>query len=274
MQRNRRSIKKIIQEPRAIQHNSNVHRREIINNPTKPVSIPPTHINNPRHVIPVQNSSSNKITYNSIPRKFEGETIYLIGGGPSLRDFNFNLLKGSKTIAINKAILFYPNADVLFWTDTRFYNWHKNEVDNYKGLKFTLRPSSQYTEDINLLKKGKPHGLELDDQTLAHGNNSGYAAINLAFHLGARRIILLGFDMGNHMENNKLITHFHDGYPSKAAPDHVYKDKFSPGFSELKSELNDFSNLKGLGITVLNASPYSKLNVFPKITIEQALSFR
>ena len=80
--------------------------------------------------------------------------------------------------------------------------------------------------------------------------------------------------LGNHMENNKLITHFHDGYPSKAAPDHVYKDKFLPGFSELKSELNDFINLKGLVITVLNASPYSKLNVFHKIKIEQSLSFR
>ena len=47
----------------------------------------------------------------------------------------------------------------------------------------------------------------------------------------------------------------------------MYLDKFIPGFSQLKSEL------LALGITVLNASPYSRLNVFPKITIDQALGF-
>jgi hypothetical protein len=48
----------------------------------------------------------------------------------------------------------------------------------------------------------------------------------------------------------------------------MYKDKFIPGFKQLHAELS------GTGVTVLNASPYSKLTVFPKITLDQALSFR
>ena len=157
-----------------------------------------------------------------------------------------------------------PNADVLYWTDSRFYTWYKNEVDNYNGLKFTIKAGSQYTSDIQILKKGKSYGIEKDSETLAHGNNSGYASINLAYHLGAKRIILLGFDMANDGKD----THFHDGYPTKSTGDQIYRDKFLPGFTQLKSELDPE------GVTVLNASVYSQLTTFTKITIEQALSFR
>jgi hypothetical protein len=48
----------------------------------------------------------------------------------------------------------------------------------------------------------------------------------------------------------------------------MYQDKFLPGFKQLYSEI------RNKGIKILNASPHSKLNVFPKITLEQALSFR
>ena len=39
-------------------------------------------------------------------------------------------------------MFFYPNADVLYWTDSRFYTWYKNEVDNYN--KFTIYLKNQY----------------------------------------------------------------------------------------------------------------------------------
>jgi len=263
----RRNIKRVIQPPNSIEHNSNVHRRQDNRNFVKNTNVQVTRMNNQppmtRVSQPVKSESLN-IQYTNVTRQFEGETIYIIGGGPSLKNFDFRLLIGSRTIAINKAIFFHTEADVLYWTDVRFYTWYKNEIDNYKGLKFALKASGQYTNDIKVLKKGKTYGLETDTQTLAHGNNSGYAAINLAYHLGARRIVLLGFDM---MSNGK-DSHFHDGYPTRAPDDKMYQDKFIPGFDQLKTELNSS------GVTVMNASPYSKLTIFPKITIEQALSFR
>ena len=70
------------------------------------------------------------------------------------------------------------------------------------------------------------------------------------------------------MFNDGTQTHFHDGYPTRAAGDKMYQDKFLPGFKQLYSEI------RNKGIEILNASPHSKLNVFPKITLEQALSFR
>ena len=263
----RRTIRKIIQEPVALERRTNIQRRNKdrepirnTNNQAIAANISKNiHLRNAAQESPVQN-----IKYSTVTNKFQGETIYIIGGGPSLKEFNFSSLAGCRSIAINKAILYHMAADVLYWTDGRFYTWFKNEVDSYKGLKFSLKPGSQYTPDIQILRKGKPYGLEEDPQTLAHGFNSGYAAINLAYHLGAKRIILLGFDMTN--DGNE--THFHDGYPTRAAGNKIYADKFLPGFKQLNAEI------KLKGIHILNASPYSKLNIFPKITLEQALSFR
>ena len=209
-------------------------------------------------------TSANHSTVNPI---WNGDTVYLIGGGPSLSNFNWSSLNGKKTIAINKAILHYPQADVMYWTDGRVYTWYKDDIDNYEGLKYTIRGGKHYNDSkskVHVLKRGNKFGLEKAKDTLAHGNNSGYAAINLAVHLGAKKIVLLGYDMGS----NGKLSHFHNGYPVNPTAAKIYNDQFIPAFEYLKSELDV------IGVKVFNACPTSKLNTFPKISIEEALSFR
>jgi len=195
---------------------------------------------------------------------WKGETVFIIGGGPSLRDFNWNSLIGKKTIAINKSLSSYPNADIMYWTDSRVYSWLKKEIDEFKGPKYTIRDHPSYLGDVKILKKGNKFGLEESKDTLSHGNNSGYAAINLAYHLGVKRIILLGYDMGN----DGKTGHHHSGYPVPVTGDDIYRNQFIPGF-KIIADL-----LKEKGVEVYNASPKSLLNVWPKITIEKALSFK
>jgi len=195
---------------------------------------------------------------------WSGETVFIIGGGPSLQDFNWSGLYGKKTIAINKSLLSFPQANVLYWTDSRVYSWIKADIDNFKGPKYTIRDHPSYIGDIKILRKGNKFGLEEAKDTLSHGNNSGYAAINLAYHLGAKRIILLGYDMGNDGKRG----HHHDGYPVPVTGDNIYRDQFIPGFKILADLL------KTKGIEVYNASPNSLLNAWPKITLEKALTFK
>ncbi len=221
-------------------------------------------VNNPVKI----NKSSKTIehtkhhNYGKVNPIWKGETVYLIGGGPSLRGFEWNKLKGKKTIAINKAVEFYPNADVLYWTDGRVYTWLKKDIDLFKGLKYTLRPNSK--NDITTLKRGKKIGIDWSSDSLAHNNNSGGAAINLAIHLGAKRIILLGYDLGN----NGKDSHFHNGYPVNSTGENIYKNQFMPAFEAIAADI------KGKGIQIFNACPKSKLNTFKKITVEESLSFR
>lgn len=195
---------------------------------------------------------------------WKGETVYIIGGGPSLSDFNWAGLIGKKTIAINKALLSYPNADILYWTDSRVYGWYKEEFDKFKGLKYTIRHHPSYTSDVKVLRKSSKFGLEDAKDGLCHGNNSGYAAINLAYLLGAKRIVLLGYDMRN--EGSK--GHYHDGYPVPVTGDNIYKDQFIPGF-QILADL-----LKEKKIEVYNASINSSLKVWQRISFNQALSFK
>lgn len=220
----------------------------------------------------VTNSKNQNVTLGHKPPKisrvqeiWKGETVYIIGGGPSLKDFNWNGLLGKKTIAINKAFYTYPNADILYWTDGRFYNWYKEDIDKFKGLKYTITPTNPViSESINVLKRGQKLGLEKERDTLSHGNNGGYAAINLAYHLGAKRIVLLGYDMGNDGQR----SHFHEGYPTHATGDKIYTSQFIPAIESLAPLL------KNSGVEIYNASMTSRLTVFPKITFDKALSFR
>ena len=271
MQR-RRGILKIQKDIKNVQeqneiHNANVHRRNIGRRFTRTATVQPATKNNIHKHNPLNNSAPpirENFNFSFVDNLWEGETAYIIGGGPSLQGFDFSKLIGSNVIAINKAIYSFPAAQILYWTDNRFYTWYKNDIDNFGCLKYTIKTGSLYADDIKILRKGAVHGLEEPKDTLAHGNNSGYAAINLAYHLGAKRIVLLGFDMANDGD----LTHYHDGYPTQGTANNVYHDKFLPGFKSLAS------GLRKKQIQVFNASVYSKLQDFPKISLEAALSFR
>ena len=263
--RRSRKLRKVVKVtvPREVSKNikSNINRGNSNQSKISKVTVP-VKVNSEKRKwnnIPLSNAK-----YSNVPKIWANETVYLIGGGPSLKNFNWNLLNGKKTIAINKSIKFYPNADVVYWTDGRFHDWFKDEISKFKGLKYTITPRRDFKDDINLLKRGVKFGLETATNALAHGNNSGYAAINLAIHLGAKKIILLGYDMSN----NGKESHFHDGYKVNATSEKIYTTHFLQGFSVLKE------SIKGMNIKILNASPTSRLNTFPIITIEEALSLR
>lgn len=88
--------------------------------------------------------------------------------------------------------------------------------------------------------------------------NSGYQAINLTVLTGAARILLLGYD--GKVANGK--THFFGDHPEKEIPS-VY-DMYRRMLRQLPPLLN--------GIKVLNCSPDSAVDAFPKMTLEAALA--
>jgi hypothetical protein len=253
----------IIKEERA----GNIIRSKVINKNVTKVTVNPNNIpivtRNEARVN--MESQHNKNMYNGkVDPIWSGETVYIIGGGPSLAGFNWKGLEGKKTIAINKALITYPNADVVYWTDSRVYRWYTQEINRFKGLKYTIKGNAGYAPDVKVLKRGVKFGLEEARDRLAHGNNSGYAAINLAYLLGAKRIILLGYDM----KNDGIKGHYHDGYPVPMTSDKIYRDQFLPGFEILAEKLKEKK------VQVYNASPISNIKCFPKINYEKALTFR
>lgn len=195
-----------------------------------------------------------------IEKIWNGDTVYIIGGGPSLKDFDWSRLSGKKIIAINRAFQVLPNADVLYWTDSRFYKWYKKEIDNFKGLKVTCRPILDNPGDIIVLKPTS--SLKFDDRmnTISSGNNSGFGAINLAIKLGAKKIYLLGYDMISYPNQ----THWHDGY--QITHNHTIYDRMIVQFSFIAEDA------KKMNIEIYNANLKSRLDVFKKVSLDDAIN--
>ena len=203
--------------------------------------------------------------YNS--GSWSGKRCFLVGGGPSLKNFDFSLLNGEKVIAINKSFIDLPNADIMFAIDKKFYDWVTNEefsnedtlrgvkekFNNFKGIKLWLKlPGEAYPDDIYLINSLGDKGVsdKLEDG-IYFGANSGYGALNLAMCLGANPIYLLGYDMSQ-SENGE--THYHGGYPTKQSTKAL--DTFISRFPRIARIV------KEKNIEIINLNPDSNLRCF------------
>ena len=105
-------------------------------------------------------------------------------------------------------------------------------------------------------------GLEADSGGLRHGSNGGYQAINLAYHFGVKRIVLLGYDM-----TANGATHWHKGHPTTKIDEYRRTLEFAmlPKFPPIVEPL------KAAGVEVINATPGSALKCWPFRPIEEML---
>jgi hypothetical protein len=201
--------------------------------------------------------------YWAVPREWAGETAFILAGGPSLRGFDAEVLRGrGRVIAINNSFLLAPWADVLYYADRSWWLAHRAEaLPVFSG---PYRVSIGTSEDgTRRLRTTGVSGLEQNPAALKHGSNSGYQAIGLAYHFGAARIVLLGYDM--HVDGTR--THWHDGHPNHtlASQAKALAEIFLPRFASLVEPL------KAAGIEVLNATPGSALTCWPMVSLAEVL---
>lgn len=104
-------------------------------------------------------------------------------------------------------------------------------------------------------------GLCTSPGRIHYGQSSGYQAINLAYHWGARRMLLLGFDCGA-IQGKR---HWFGDHPKGLQQDSPYAD-WQKNYAALAADLHKE------GVTVINCAPKSHLTCFPKSTIEQCLA--
>jgi len=161
---------------------------------------------------------------------------------------------------VNRAFEKVPNAETIYFSDLRIWEWYGTRL---KQLDAALYTGARLCDQaiINCKFTGMK-GLDTKPFNLRHGNNSGYAAINLAYHLieqeesPDRRIVLLGFDM-TFVDGQ---SNWHDGYIVKTEPS-VYT-KMLGNFDLLAVMLN------AAGYTVINANMASKLECFVKVPLK------
>ncbi len=186
-----------------------------------------------------------------VPKLWPGATIVCAATGPSLTAAQLDRCRlDARVIAVNNAYQLAPWADVLYACDQKWWHWHKG-VPTFRGLKYSLNASYP---DVKVLKNVGQTGLSSNPSGLMTGHNSGYQAINLAVHLGAARILLLGYDMQG--------GHFFGKHPDKSAP---------PFAACLKAFPTLVKPLAALGIEIVNCTPGSALTCFPMRSLDEAL---
>lgn len=195
------------------------------------------------------------------PRMWPDSMCFILGGGPSLKGFDIEILKGRNIIAVNQAYKLAPWIPVMFFGDCRWLGDNRKELLNFGGLKVTSCDQHANKPGLKVIKKrNQPNGLSLDPSFVVWNLSSGACAINLAVHFGVNRIVLLGFDM--EQVNGK--NNYHDDYKNANQKNNPYS-RFMGKFPVIAD------SLKKANIECINACLTSKLDVFPKMSLEDVL---
>jgi hypothetical protein len=198
-------------------------------------------------------------TFATVPRLFPMSTVVCIATGPSLCAEDVEMCRGQHVIAVNDAgRLLCQWADILYACDTRFWQHYKG-VPEFKGLKYSLTPTPY--KDVQQLRNTGVDGIETDPSGLRTGQNSGYQGMNLAVLLGARRIILLGYDLG---KKPHKPTHFFGEHPPALRATSPYHS-FIAHFEKARGVL------ARLNVEVINCTPNSALKCFRSVPLAEAL---
>lgn len=139
--------------------------------------------------------------------RWEDQCVYVVAGGPSLYGFDFDQLKGKNVIAVKSAAehlpwaSMYVSMDAVAWkTPERLAALSKA---GFKGEIWMAVPQD-YNLDHVMCKTSHVKFIirdNIDNDGISHygdrvyGFNSAVMGINMAFLGGARRIVLMGFDL-------------------------------------------------------------------------------
>lgn len=197
-----------------------------------------------------------------VPKIWPRETVFILGGGPSLADVDVRALEGRHVIACNNAYLLAPWADVLCWADPIWYDWNFHDFDRHRGpYRVTWRrmPEKPNAPKFFRLFQFRAPVVLSHDATGVVGESTGFGALNLAVLFGAWRVVLVGFDMKpRDGRNNWHALH-------RREPERDPYPRFMASFEAALPEL------RRAGVEVVNASPDSALACFPRIAFADAL---
>jgi hypothetical protein len=225
--------------------------------------------------------------FSAVAPDWKGKTVVVLGGGPSLTITQvFDVAAatrwpGTKCIAVNNTFLWAPWANVSYAADARWHRWMSEGIDlpairlkakdvrkrwhDFGGQKCTIEADKLLDDHLVHVLRNRDHphhgvGLSRDPRALVTGRNSGWQAINLAVLAGAKKIVLLGFDGQQDKEGR---SHWHGDHP-RPTPQAAYSE-YALSMSSGENALID------AGVEVLNCSPGSAINSFPKCELASAL---
>jgi hypothetical protein len=115
---------------------------------------------------------------------------------------------------------------------------------------------------VQVLRNTGDEGLETVPTGVRTGRNTGAAAINLAVHFGAARVLLLGYDMA---VTNERHSHWFGAHPiglRGGSPYKLFREMFATMVAPLRA----------LDVQVINCSRHTALTCFPRMPLREVLA--
>lgn len=183
---------------------------------------------------------------------WKDQTAVIVASGPSAQTVDLSLAKGrARFIAVNNSYRLCPWTDVLYAHD---YKWWKDAdgAPDFEGVKYAGEIRAKEDFGVNHINVRR-----YCDQILLGGDeigscaNSGFQAMNLAALFGARKIILVGFDM-----ESRNGSHWHGDHERLDNPKETT-------FAMWRKAMNGAAaQIEALGIKVYLGTP-SALSSYP-----------
>lgn len=198
----------------------------------------------------------------SVPALWPGERCFILCGGESVKAQRALIpqLRG-RIIAVKQGIVLRPDADVFFVSAERSPDQVLRMMPYVRAEHHVVR--GRHIEDLpasfKRVLRDKDHTKLCTDPTRVSGYDTGTSAINLAYHLGATEIVVLGYDMiGGHWFNGELK------HPKPFPPEDEFLGHMAPlpGLAE---------DCRAKGIRVVNVSPISRVECFERGRLEDFL---
>jgi hypothetical protein len=208
----------------------------------------------------------------------KGQRAFVIGNGPSLKQTDLSKLKGEFTFGLNRIYLMFPELgfgttyfvcindlvieqcvkDICALPMPKFLSWHSHRffgsIPPQASFLYTTYDNPAFARDVR--------------RRVWESATVTYVAIQLAFHMGFRQIILVGVDHNSNVPGKANTTIVSQGDD----PNHFNPGYFGKGF---RWQLPDFETseigyrlarqaYESDGRQVLDATIGGKLTIFPK----------
>lgn len=224
--------------------------------------------------------SASHARLDALRNRYAGQTCFILGNGPSMRGFDLSQLAGYQTFCLNRGYLLWQEQRLtpsfLVAVNGLVIEQFAAEIAAIDVEIFApwLHRAAFASRDVTFFEERWDDAFSMDAtdglSSLATVTNT---TLQLAFHMGFARVVLLGID--------HYFSASSDGRPhqmivqAKGDSDHFRDDYFAPGtrwhlpdleLSERGYKMTQTA-YKQAGRQVLNATPGTKLTVFEQVAL-------
>ncbi|PLX70654.1 MAG: hypothetical protein C0602_03855 [Denitrovibrio sp.] len=223
----------------------------------------------------------------------KGESCFVVGTGPSLKDVDTSMLKKCPVFGVN-GVFYKEGLNITYYTTISNFFWHhhteqiknvkcerrfildrfKNELSSHVPTSWINSLPPEY-KDIAGQKMLPPFFFSKNpEKAISLGGTVLFVCLQLAFHMGFKKVYLLGADHNYGQPESINKAGIQNIIETESQPMHFSGNQFPQGFFPIDMQGCEkaFNISKSVfeadGRKIFNATKGSRLNIFEKVNLE------